>query len=76
MGESVLAWVTHVLGDPTVKERQSLNIALGVVRLSKTYSFARVNAACARGLFYKNFLFKGIEDILKRNLDSVSLPIE
>jgi len=34
-----------------------------------------VNAACARGLFYKNFFFKGIEDILKRNLDSAPLPI-
>ncbi len=75
MGESVFAWVTHVLEDSTKKEKQRLNTALGVVRLSKTYSFARVNAACARGLFYKNFLFKGIEDILKRNLDGTPLPI-
>ena len=75
MGESVLAWVTQVLEDPNTKEKQRLNTALGVIRLSKTYSFARVDAACARGLFYKNFRFKGIEDILKRNLDSTPLPI-
>lgn len=75
MGESVLAWISYVLEDSDVKEKQRLNTALGVVRLSKTYSFARVNAACARGLFYKNFLFKGIEDILKRNLDGTSLPV-
>lgn len=75
IGESVLAWVIQVLSDPEVKERQRLNTALGVVRLSKTYSFARINAACARGVFYKNFRFKGIEDILKRNLDSTPLPL-
>ncbi len=75
MGESVLAWVSYVLEDSSVKEKQRLNTALGVVRLSKTYPFARVNAACTRGLFYENFLFKGIEDILKRNLDGMSLPI-
>lgn len=74
IGESTLTWVTRVLEDPDVKERQRINTALGVVRLSKSYSFARLNAACARGLFYENFLFKGIEDILKRNLDSIALP--
>jgi transposase len=75
MGESVLAWVVHVLEDPDVKERQRINRALGVVRLAKTYAFVRINAACARGLFYGNFHFKGIEDILKRNLDAQPLPI-
>ena len=74
MGEAVVAWVIHVLENPSIKERQRLNTALGVIRLSKTYSFTRINAACARGLFYNNFLFKGIEDILKRNLDSTPLP--
>jgi transposase len=74
MGDSVLKWVVHVLEDPDIKEKQRLNTALGVVRLSKTYSLARVNAACARGVFYNNFFFKGIEDILKRNLDNSPLP--
>ena len=74
MGESVLVWVNHVLADPDLKEKQSINTVLGVVRLSKTYSFARINAACARGVRYGNFLFKGIEDTLKRNLDSLPLP--
>ena len=74
MGESVFAWVCRVLENTDVHPKQRLNTALGVVRLSKSYSFSRINAACLRGLYYHNFLYKGVKDMLERGLDSLSLP--
>jgi transposase len=74
IGAPTLTWVEHVLENPSLHIKLRINIALGVVRLSKKYTNDRLNAACSRGLFYSNFTRKGIKDILERELDKQALP--
>jgi transposase len=74
IGESVELWVESVFADESLHIRQSTQITLGVVRLLKKYAKERINAACKRGLFYKNLTLKGIKDMLGRDLDKKPLP--
>lgn len=76
IGSPTLMWVERVLEDSSLHLTQRINTALGVVRLTKTYSNERLNSACGRGLFYENFKARGIKDILKRGLDKDPLPIQ
>lgn len=74
IGVTTLEWVDRVLEDSSIYPKQRINTTLGVVRLTKEYSKERLNAACARGLFYENFKARSIRDILKRGLDKEPLP--
>jgi transposase len=74
IGITTLEWVDRVLEDSSIYPKQRINTTLGVVRLNKSYSKERLNAACARGLFYENFRARSIRDILKRDLDKEPLP--
>ena len=74
IGASTFEWVEKIFQDPDLQLRQKINLTLGVVRLTKLYSNMRIDAACARGLYYHNFTFRGIKDILKGGLDSHPLP--
>ena len=76
IGEKTLEWVEHVLTDTAFHQHQQKRISLGVIRLTKTYPPSRIEAACKRGLYYKNFSSRGIEDMLARNLDQQPLPQE
>ena len=48
--------------------------ALGIMRLGKTYSDQRLEAACRRACFLRSYSYKSIESILKKNLDKEPLP--
>ena len=74
IGAKTLEWVDHVLRDSSLHIRQRINTTLCVVRLTKTHSNSRLNAACDRALFYHNFKAAGIKDILQRGLDKSPLP--
>ena len=74
IGEAVFNWVEMVLEDSSLQVRQRINTTLGVVRLAKAYPFPRLNAACRRGIFFSNFKYRGIKDMLDRNLDQMPLP--
>lgn len=74
IGEKTLEWVEHVLTDTALHHHQQIRISLGVVRLSKIYPPSRIEAACTRGLHYKNFSSRSIRDMLARNLDQQALP--
>lgn len=74
IGAITLEWIEKVLHDQSLHISQRINTALGVVRLTKSYSNDRINSACARGLFYENFKVTSIKDILKRGLDREPLP--
>ena len=74
IGEFVSIWVEKVFEDPSLHVKQQINTTLGVVRLGKRYSSERMNAACSRGLFYGNFTYRAIKDILGRGLDQRPLP--
>jgi transposase len=49
---------------------QGYRSCLGILRLAKTYSDARLEAACARALLLGTHRYKSIESILKHGLDS------
>ena len=73
-GVSAFEWVEKIFQDPSLQQRKKINITMGVVRLTKMYPHKRIDAACTRALFYHNFTFGGIKDILKGGLDTHPLP--
>jgi len=48
---------------------QGYRSCLGLLRLGKTYSAERLEAACARALEIKAYSYKNVESILKKGLD-------
>jgi transposase len=52
---------------------QGYRSCLGLLRLGKTYSPERLEAACVRALQIKAYSYKNVESILKRGLDRQSL---
>ena len=74
IGSPTFDWVSKVFSNDSLNINQRINTALGVVRLTKSFSNDRLNKACSRGLFYESFKAKNIKDILKRGLDQAPLP--
>jgi transposase len=52
---------------------QGFRSCLGIMRLAKSYSPDRLEAACSRALLIKGYSFKSVESILKKNLDQQPL---
>jgi transposase len=52
---------------------QGFRSCLGLLRLRKTYSPERLEAACARALQMKAYSYKNVESILKKGLDGQPL---
>lgn len=82
--ERILAWAAKS-GPATVElitrliakrayPPQAYRSALGILRLGKGYGNARLDAACCRALQLGTCNSRSIESILKRGLDSQSLP--
>ena len=55
---------------------QGYRSCLGILRLAKTYSDVRLEAACKRALLLGTCRYKSIESILKHGLDSQSVVVE
>ena len=55
---------------------QSYRSCLGILRLAKTYSDTRLEAACKRALLLGTCRYKSIESILKHGLDSQPVEVE
>ncbi|MDZ4198275.1 MAG: hypothetical protein U1E27_03220, partial [Kiritimatiellia bacterium] len=55
---------------------QGYRASLGVIRLSKSYSSERVDAACRRALALDVCSYQSIKSILKAGIDRESLPGE
>jgi transposase len=47
---------------------------LGILRLGKTYSEDRLEAACKRAVRCRAFNYQSLKSILKNELDRVALP--
>ena len=56
--------------------QQGFRSCLGIMRLGKTYSPARLEAACQRALALDACAYRSIESILKHGLDQQPLPPE
>jgi transposase len=52
---------------------QGYRSCLGLLRLGKTYSPERLEAACARALQMKAYSYKNVDSILKKGLDRAPL---
>jgi transposase len=76
IGEPTTAWIERVLEDSSLHIKARINRTVGVVRLIKKYPKERLNAACARGVYYGNFTRRGLLDMLARELDKQPLPKE
>jgi transposase len=55
---------------------QGYRSCLGILRLAKAYSDARLEAACTRALLLGTCRYKSIESILKHGLDSKPVVVE
>ncbi len=54
---------------------QGYRSCMGILRLAKTYSDVRLEAACTRALLLGTCRYKSIESILKRGLDSKTVTV-
>ena len=72
IGAETAALITQVLSERPHPE-QGYRACLGILRLAKSYSDERLNAACARALTLGTHRYKSIESILKKGLDQQSL---
>lgn len=72
-GPATAALITQILSSRR-HPQQGFRSCLGILRLGKTYSRARLEAACRRALIIGAASYKSVESILKHNLDQQPLP--
>ena len=70
IGESTCKYIEQVLKGKHFTE-QSYNACLGILRLAKTYTPLRLEAACGRALRGSSFNYRTINNILSNNLDTI-----
>jgi transposase len=75
IGSATCQVITVVLQERRHPE-QGYRSCLGILRLAKAYSDARLEAACMRALLLGTCRYKSIESILKHGLDSKPVVIE
>ena len=74
-GPATAKVVAHILASRP-HPQQGFRSCLGIMRLGKTYSPARLEAACQRALALDAYAYRSIESILKHGLDQHPLPPE
>jgi len=72
IGSQTVAMVESIMNGRQYPE-QGYRSCLGIIRLAKTYSNARLEAACARGQMIGTHSYKSISSILKTGLDQKPL---
>lgn len=72
-GPATAELIGHIL-DSRRHPQQSFRSCLGILRLGKSYTAERLEAACQRALHIGAFSYKSIESILKHKLDQQPLP--
>jgi transposase len=71
IGPACAEFVSRLLAD-RILER--LRAAQGLLRLAKTYSPSRLEAACARALFHATVQYRSVKNILVGGHDALPLP--
>ena len=51
------------------RSNQALRKAQAILRLAKSYNAEKLEKACKRALFYENYTYSGIKNILKKGLE-------
>jgi hypothetical protein len=54
--------------------QQGFNAALGVLQFAKVYTAPRLEAACARCLYFRTITYRALKSVLQNNLDKEPLP--
>jgi hypothetical protein len=67
--------ITHLL-EHNIHPHHGLRSCLGILRLAKSYSPERMEAACALALHIKGYSYKSVESILKTGLDRNNVLFE
>jgi len=67
-GPAVKTLVEQIMKQRTHPE-QAFKSCLGIIRMEKHYSAQRLNAACERALEFRVYSYKGVKNILIKNLD-------
>jgi transposase len=75
IGPSAATAVASIMESRTYPE-QGYRSCLGLLRLEKTYSKERLEAACARAVYSRILSYKSIQSILKNGLDRQPLSPE
>jgi transposase len=84
--ERLLSWAENI-GEPVKKiidivlsskrhPEQSYKTCLGILSLSNKYPPARVVKACKRALYYGSHTCKGVENILKNNMEDIDDEVD
>jgi hypothetical protein len=55
------------------KVLDNLRAAQGIIGLGKKYGLSRLEAACARALFFENIRYRAVKSILQKGLDQIPL---
>lgn len=71
IGEQTGIVVQRLLDEKPVERRQMVQ---RILRLEQTYSRARLEAACGRGIFFDDVRYKTLKRILARGLDQQQFP--
>lgn len=64
--------ITHIL-ETKLHPHHGFRSCLGILRLAKSYSPERLDAACALALHIKGYSYKSVQSILKTGLDQKNL---
>lgn len=69
-GENVEEYISKVLDNHQHPE-QNYKSCMGILQLEKRYGKQRLSQACQRGLYYRNYGYMVIKNMLKKGLDRV-----
>ena len=70
IGENTLQVVDELLNGGVIRNLRS---AQNIIRMSKKYGRERLEAACKRAVYFKNYTYAGIKNILEKELDKQPL---
>jgi len=70
IGENTLRIIDELLHGGVIRNLRS---AQNIVRMQKKYGKVRLEAACKRAVYFKNYTYGGIKNILEKELDKQSL---
>ncbi|MCH7659015.1 MAG: IS21 family transposase, partial [Bacteroidetes bacterium] len=69
-GVSVYEYILRVLDNHQHPE-QNYKSCIGILSLEKKYGKERLNQACSRGIYYDNYSFRVIKNILEKGMDQL-----
>ena len=71
IGENTFKLIDTILKEDTMR---NLRKCQGILRLKQKYGTQRLEAAAKRPLFYENFNYRSIKNILEKGLDKEGSP--